>query len=53
MNGWLRERFAISTWIYPESENSGAIVTRMPDNIEARENHLPRSSRRSEPGRSS
>jgi Protein of unknown function (DUF1553)/Protein of unknown function (DUF1549)/Concanavalin A-like lectin/glucanases superfamily/Planctomycete cytochrome C len=38
----FKHRFAISAWIYPESENSGAIVTRMRDNAEAKENGLPK-----------
>ena len=38
----FKDRFAISAWFYPESENSGAIVTRMSDNGTEQENHLPK-----------
>jgi hypothetical protein len=38
----FKDRFAISAWIYPESEDSGAIVTRMRDNAEAKEDGLPK-----------
>jgi hypothetical protein len=38
----FKHRFAISAWIYPESETSGAIVTRMRDNAETKENGLPK-----------
>ncbi|MEJ7712834.1 MAG: LamG domain-containing protein [Pyrinomonadaceae bacterium] len=37
-----KERFAISAWIYPESEQGGAIVTKMQDKSEERDNNLPR-----------
>lgn len=37
-----RERFAISAWIYPETEQAGAIVTKMRDAAEEKENGLPR-----------
>jgi len=37
-----KERFAISVWIYPESEQSGAIVTKMPDNADEKDHNLPR-----------
>jgi hypothetical protein len=38
----FKDRFSISAWIYPESENSGAVVTRMRDNAEAKENGVPK-----------
>ena len=38
----FKDRFAISAWFYPESENSGAIVTRMSDNVTEQENNLPK-----------
>ncbi len=38
----FKDRFAISAWFYPESENSGAIVTRMRDNVTEQENGLPK-----------
>ena len=38
----FKDRFAISAWFYPESENSGAIVTRMSDEGAEQENHLPK-----------
>jgi len=38
----FRERFAISVWIYPASEQSGAIVTKMADKADEQDNHLPR-----------
>ena len=38
----FRERFAISAWIYPENETSGAIVTKMRDAAEEKDNGLPR-----------
>lgn len=38
----FRDRFAISAWFNPESENSGAIVTRMSDEVTERENNLPK-----------
>ncbi len=37
-----REQFAISAWIYPESEQSGAIITKMSDSVAEQDNHLPR-----------
>ncbi len=37
-----KDKFAISAWFYPETENSGAIVTRMRDDIGERENNLPK-----------
>ncbi len=38
----FKDRFAISAWFYPESENSGAIVTRVGDGSSEQENHLPK-----------
>lgn len=38
----FKDRFAISAWFYPESENSGAIVTRMSDKVTEQENNLPK-----------
>jgi mono/diheme cytochrome c family protein len=38
----FKDRFAISAWFYPESESSGAIVTRMNDNGTEQENGLPK-----------
>ncbi|NDD65262.1 MAG: DUF1549 domain-containing protein, partial [Acidobacteria bacterium] len=38
----FRERFAVSAWIKPESENGGAIFTKMADTVEERVNGLPR-----------
>ena len=38
----FKDRFAISAWFYPESENSGAIVTRLSDNVTEQENNLPK-----------
>jgi len=37
-----KDKFAISAWFYPESEQSGAIVTRMRDEVEGKENNLPK-----------
>ncbi len=37
-----KDRFAISAWIFPAEENSGAIVTRMRDSADANEDHLPK-----------
>ncbi len=37
----FKDQFAISVWIYPEAENSGAIITRMRDGVEPTENGLP------------
>ncbi len=37
-----REQFAISASIYPESEQSGAIITKMSDSVTEQDNHLPR-----------
>jgi hypothetical protein len=37
-----RERFAISTWIYPEAETSGAIITKMRDRVEEMDGEWPR-----------
>jgi hypothetical protein len=38
----FKDRFAISAWFYPDSENSGAIVTRMSDQAAEQENNLPK-----------
>src|SRR4030095_6328352 len=38
----FKDRFAIAAWFYPESENSGAIVTRMSDSVTEQENNLPK-----------
>jgi hypothetical protein len=38
----FKDRFAISAWFYPESENSGALVTRMGDNVTEQESNLPK-----------
>jgi len=38
----FKDRFAISAWFYPKDENSGAIVTRMSDNVTEQENNLPK-----------
>lgn len=38
----FKDRFAISAWFYPESENSGAIVSRMSDEVSEQENNLPK-----------
>ena len=38
----FRERFAVSAWIRPETENGGAIFTKMADTAEERVNGLPR-----------
>jgi hypothetical protein len=38
----FKDRFAISAWFYPESESSGAIVTKMGDNVTEQENGLPK-----------
>jgi hypothetical protein len=37
-----KDKFAISAWFYAESENSGAIVTRMKDEAGGKENGLPK-----------
>jgi hypothetical protein len=37
-----RDQFAISVWFYPETENSGAIVTHMRDNPEEKDGILPK-----------
>jgi Protein of unknown function (DUF1553)/Protein of unknown function (DUF1549)/Concanavalin A-like lectin/glucanases superfamily/Planctomycete cytochrome C len=46
-DNWFRkpdykDKFAISTWFYPKTENAGAIVARMRDKISERENNLPK-----------
>jgi Protein of unknown function (DUF1553)/Protein of unknown function (DUF1549)/Concanavalin A-like lectin/glucanases superfamily/Planctomycete cytochrome C len=38
----FKDKFAISAWFYPETENGGAIVTRMRDNVGEREKDLPK-----------
>jgi hypothetical protein len=38
----FKDRFAISAWFYPESENAGAIVTRMSERATEQENGLPK-----------
>jgi len=38
----FKDQFAISAWFYPESENSGALVTRMGENVAEQENNLPK-----------
>ncbi len=38
----FKDRFTISAWFYPESENSGAIVTRIGDKVTEQENGLPK-----------
>jgi hypothetical protein len=38
----FKDRFAVSAWFYPESENSGAIVARMNENVTEQENGLPK-----------
>jgi mono/diheme cytochrome c family protein len=37
-----RERFTIATWIYPESEQSGSIITKVSDGPAEVENNVPR-----------
>ncbi len=37
-----KERFTISTWVYPESEQSGSIVTKVSDAPAEKENGVPR-----------
>jgi hypothetical protein len=37
-----RERFTIATWIYPESEQSGSIITKVSDSPAEIENNVPR-----------
>jgi hypothetical protein len=38
----FRERFTIAGWIYPESEQSGSIVTKVSDRPADTENNIPR-----------
>ncbi len=38
----FRERFAVAAWINPDSEQGGAIFTKMSDTVEERDNGLPR-----------
>jgi len=40
--GDYRERFTIAAWVYPESEQSGAIVTKVSDSPAEVENNIPR-----------
>ncbi|MBL8208395.1 MAG: DUF1549 domain-containing protein [Blastocatellia bacterium] len=37
-----RERFTIAAWIYPESEQSGSLVTKVSDSPAEKENNVPR-----------
>ncbi len=37
-----KDQFTISAWFYPESEQSGAIVSHMQDNAGEKENNLPK-----------
>ncbi len=37
-----RERFTIAAWVYPESEQSGSIITKVSDNPAEVENNVPR-----------
>ncbi|MGH9836457.1 MAG: DUF1553 domain-containing protein, partial [Blastocatellia bacterium] len=37
-----RERFAIAAWVYPESEQSGSIITKVSDSPAEVENNIPR-----------
>ncbi len=37
-----RERFTIAAWIYPESEQSGSIITKVSDSPAEVENNIPR-----------
>jgi mono/diheme cytochrome c family protein len=37
-----RERFTIAAWVYPESEQSGSIVTKVSDNPAEVEDNIPR-----------
>ena len=38
----FKEQFTISVWVYPASEQAGAIVTKMADKVDEYDNHLPR-----------
>jgi hypothetical protein len=38
----FKDQFAISAWFSPETESSGALVTRMSDNVTEQENNLPK-----------
>jgi hypothetical protein len=38
----FRERFTIAAWVYPESEQSGSIVTKVSDSPADTENNIPR-----------
>ena len=37
-----RERFTIAAWVYPESEQSGSIITKVSDSPAEVENNVPR-----------
>ena len=37
-----KERFSISTWFYPETEQSGSIITKVSDAPAEKENNVPR-----------
>ncbi|MFN7929757.1 MAG: DUF1553 domain-containing protein, partial [Blastocatellia bacterium] len=37
-----KDQFTISAWFYPESEQSGAIVTHMGDGVNEKDNNLPK-----------
>ncbi|MFN0085063.1 MAG: DUF1553 domain-containing protein [Blastocatellia bacterium] len=37
-----RERFTIAAWVYPETEQSGSIITKVSDNPAEVENNVPR-----------
>ncbi len=37
-----KDQFAITAWIYPEAEQSGAIVTHMQDSASEKDNNLPK-----------
>ena len=38
----FKDRFTVSAWFRPDSENSGAIVTRMRDDVSEQDNGLPK-----------
>lgn len=38
----FKDRFTISAWFRPDSENSGAIITRMRDDVSEQDNGLPK-----------
>ena len=37
-----RDQFALSLWFYPESENAGALITKMQDKPDEKENGVPK-----------